>query len=95
MAFIGFCGGLLRHFFLKKDFSTTHIISLGAVGFILTFIFDSLTTLSYPISAGFDLSRTIGLYISGIGFTLLHQVSNAVVFAVAVPRVTKYLVKKD
>ncbi len=95
MAFIGFCGGLLRHFFLKKDFSTMHIISLGAVGFILTFIFDSLTTLSYPISAGFDLSRTIGLYISGIGFTLLHQVSNAVVFAVGVPRVTKYLVKKD
>ncbi|MFQ6677550.1 MAG: hypothetical protein ACE5D0_04445 [Fidelibacterota bacterium] len=95
MVFIGFSGGFLGHFFFKKTISTFQCILLGLTGFLLTFIFDSLTTLSYPISAGFDLSRTIGLYISGIGFTLLHQVSNAVVFAVGVPSVTKYLVKSD
>jgi len=95
MAFIGFSGGFLGNYFLRKKFSIFQVVTLGATGFFLTLIFDSLTTLSYPISAGFDLSRTIGLYISGIGFTILHQVSNAVIFAVGVPRVTKYLVKKD
>jgi len=64
---------------------------LGVIGFFLTFIFDSLTTLSYPLSAGFDFTKTMGLYISGMGFTILHQMANGVIFAIGVPRVTQYL----
>ena len=91
MIIIGAVGGLLRPLFFKKALSKKSIAGLAITGFILTFIFDSLTTLSYPFSAGFDLPQTIGIYISGIGFTFLHQISNAIVFAVGVPSVIKHL----
>ena len=92
MAGVGFTGGILRRIFLLKEYSLNKIIAVGITGLMLTFIFDSLTTLSYPLSAGFDFSRTMGLYISGIGFTLLHQIANGFIFAFGVPRITKFLV---
>jgi len=91
MIIIGASGGLLRSLFFKKDFSKRRIAGLAITGFLLTFVFDSLTTLSYPLGAGFDLPQTIGLYISGLGFTILHQISNAIIFAIGVPNVIKQL----
>lgn len=91
MMIVGLAGGLMRPLFFKREFSAKNIADLAITGFILTFIFDSLTTLSYPFSVGFDLPQTVGIYISGIGFTILHQVSNAIVFAIGVPRVVKHL----
>lgn len=91
MMIVGLAGGLMRPLFFKREFSAKNIAGLAITGFILTFIFDSLTTLSYPISVGFNLPQTVGIYISGIGFTILHQVSNAIVFAIGVPRVVKHL----
>jgi hypothetical protein len=93
MAGVGFAGGVLRKVFMLKEYSLNKVIAVGITGLILTFIFDSLTTLSYPVSAGFDFSRTVGLYISGVGFTLLHQIANGFIFAIGVPRITKFLVK--
>ena len=91
MIFVGFSGGILRPFLFKKNITKIYIFAFGFLGFVLTFIFDSLTTLSYPIAAGFDWPQTIGIYLSGIGFTVLHQVSNGIIFAVGIPRVVKYL----
>jgi len=91
MIIIGAVGGLIRPIFFKRKFSKKRIASLAVTGFILTFIFDSLTTLSYPVSVGFDWRQTIGIYLSGIGFTILHQLSNAIIFAIGVPRVVKHL----
>jgi len=91
MIIIGAAGGILRPLFFKRNFSTKIVAGLAVTGFILTFIFDSLTTLSYPISVGFDWPQTVGIYISGIGFTILHQLSNAIIFAIGVPRVVKHL----
>jgi len=91
MILVGAAGGLLRSFYFKKVFSKWHVASLAVVGFILTFIFDSLTTLSYPVSAGFDFPQTIGVYVSGIAFTIFHQVSNAIIFAIGIPSVVKHL----
>jgi len=93
MAGVGFVGGLLQGVFMIREYSLHKVITVGIAGFILTFIFDSLTTLSYPVSAGFDFSRTMGFYISGLGFTLLHQIANSFIFAIGVPRITKFLVK--
>ena len=93
MAGVGFVGGVLQGVFMIREYSLHKVITVGIAGFILTFIFDSLTTLSYPVSAGFDFSRTMGFYISGLGFTLLHQIANSFIFAIGVPRITKFLVK--
>ena len=91
MILIGVCGGLLRPIFFKHHFSRGRIILLGITGFILTFIFDSSTTLSFLIMMGNDLPQLIALYISAIPFTLLHQASNALVFSIAIPKIVKYL----
>lgn len=91
MILIGAFGGILRSVFFHKRYSKKRIASLSITGFLLTFLFDSLTTLSYPISVGFDFPQTFGIYLSGIGFTLLHQISNAVIFPIVVPKVVKNL----
>jgi len=91
MLLIGLAGGLLRPLFYKKVYSNKMIIILSFCGFILTFLFDSLTSLSYPVSMGFDFAQTFGIYIAGIGFTLMHQISNAIIFPIVVPKVVKYL----
>lgn len=91
MALTGLMGGVLKPFFWRKFLNTPGILALGVTGFILTFIFDSITTLSYPVSAGFGFPQTLALYLSGIGFTLLHQVTNFFVFTLGLPRVLRYL----
>lgn len=91
MLIIGLTGGLLRPILYKKEYTAKMTGLLVISGFVLTFIFDSFTTLSYPISMGFETAQIFGLYISGIGFTMLHQVSNAIIFPIIVPKVAKYL----
>ncbi len=92
MVIVGALGGLLQPFFLRSHYSLLRVGAVGLTGFLLTFIYDSLTTLSYPLSAGFDWPQVFGIYLSGLSFTILHQVVNTVVFAIGVPRVVKRLV---
>jgi hypothetical protein len=64
---------------------------LAVVGALLTFQFDALTTLSYPVSAGYPLAQTSAIFLTGIGFTFLHQLANAAIFATALPEVFRRL----
>jgi len=91
MVIVGIIGGILRKILFIKEYSKKHIILLVIVGFLLTFLFDSLTTLAYPISMGFDFPQAFGIYLSGLGFTFLHQISNAIIFPIIVPKVVKYI----
>ena len=87
MGLVGACGGMLRKLLMSQTWPLTKVIFLGATGAVLTFIFDTLTTLSYPVAAGFEFRQTVAVYLTGIGFTLLHQVMNVVIFTTALPRV--------
>jgi hypothetical protein len=91
MVIVGAVGGLLRPFFFVRSFPPVRVGSLALVGFLLTFLYDSLTTLSYPVAAGFEGPQTLGIYLSGLGFTLVHQVFNGLIFALGVPPVVKQL----
>ena len=91
MVITGFTGGLFRGFFLEKETNIFSLIALGLLGFICTFIYDFLTLISYPLSAGLGVSGIIAALLKGIGFTLLHEISNAIVFVVTIPKVIKYL----
>ncbi|MDB9722967.1 hypothetical protein OAA83_03455 [Candidatus Marinimicrobia bacterium] len=91
MAITGFIGGLFKSFFLLKKTSMISLISLGFLGFFCTFIYDFLTLISYPLSAGLGMSGIMAALVKGIGFTLLHEISNVIVFIVTVPKVIKYL----
>ncbi|MFH1851287.1 MAG: hypothetical protein ABIA75_02990 [Candidatus Neomarinimicrobiota bacterium] len=83
----GLTGGLLRTWLLYPSGTRFRNIALGLIGLVLTFIYDSLTTLSFPLAAGFDWPQTVAIYLSGLGFTVLHQVSNTIIFSLGIPRI--------
>ncbi|MFQ6673641.1 MAG: hypothetical protein ACE5GH_02505 [Fidelibacterota bacterium] len=86
MGVVGSIGGMLRKPLLSQDWPLAKVLFLGAVGAVLTLVYDTLTTLSYPVAAGFQLKQTVAVYLAGMAFTVLHQVSNAIIFATALPR---------
>lgn len=87
MAFAGLMGGIGRNVFYHSVWSVQRKLMLGFAGGIITFIFDSLSSLSYPIAAGYEWKQTFAIYLTGMGFMLLHQVSNVIIFSTALPRV--------
>ena len=91
MSLTGIIGGLVRPFFFVKQFNVFLISSLAILGFTVTLIYDMLTLIAYPIAAGLGFSGMLAALIKGLGFTLLHEISNAIVFVVSIPRVIKLL----
>lgn len=85
MVLVGGTGGLLRSWIFSTSWTRAKIGSLGVTGGLLTFIYDSLTTLSTPFITGFEGENLLAYYLSGIGFTILHQLSNIAVFALILP----------
>lgn len=90
MAGVG-CVGSLSSEFVKKGKSLTQSISAGVIGFLCALWYDGITTLAYPISAGFTWDETIAYGISGLLFTFMHLVSNVIIFSVVVPGYLKRL----
>ena len=91
MSLTGIIGGLVRPFFFVNQFNVFLISSLAIIGFTVTLIYDMLTLIAYPIAAGLGFSGILAALIKGLGFTLLHEISNAIVFVVSIPRVVKLL----
>jgi hypothetical protein len=87
MGLVGAVGGRFRGLARSSDWTWRRRTFFGAAGVVLTFIFDALTTLSYPLAAGYPVTQTAALFVTGIGFTFLHQVANGVIFATALPKV--------
>ena len=89
--FIGFAGGVLRRgeiFFLA---SKPGYIALGTAGALLTLLYDVLTTLSYPFSAGFTGAQIWTTLIAGLGLSAVHVVVNFFIFSILVPQILKSL----
>ena len=89
MSLVGLSGGLLRGFLLKSNFFhrrdwLRHLV-LAGLGFFLTLIYDALTTISFPLSAGFSSQQILVAFSLGIPFMVMHLISNAFIFALIVP----------
>lgn len=83
--------GLLGAFFRKvtKYFPEKLIIIFsGIAGFICSLWYDGITTIAYPISAGYGWNETLVYAVSGLLFTFLHIISNTLIFSFVV---TNYL----
>ena len=91
MAMAGTIGGLVRPIFFKKEFSISTLAGLCLMGFSITLIYDVFTLITYPISAGLGYTGVMAALVKGMGFTVLPEISNGLVFIIAVPRVVKYL----
>ena len=85
MVLIATTGGLLRSWIFSAKWTKPKIVMLCLTGGLLTFIYDSLTTLSTPFAIGFESENLLAFYLAGIGFTFLHQLSNMAVFALVLP----------
>lgn len=80
-AIYGLAGGFARNR-LKIEEAWKPDFRLGILGFLLTFLYDVLTNIVSAWVAGIPI---LVAFITGIPFTLTHEVSNAVFFAVGVP----------
>ena len=83
--------GLLGAFFRKvtKYFPEKLIVIFsGIAGFICSLWYDGITTIAYPISAGYGWNETLAYAVSGLLFTFLHIISNTLIFSFVV---TNYL----
>lgn len=85
MIIIGTFGSYLS-FFLKNVSYKNQILISGLAGFISTFIYDFITTISFPMSIGYSLNEIIIYGLSGSIFTVMHTVSNTIIFMIVVPR---------
>ncbi|MDA3871574.1 MAG: hypothetical protein PF551_04390 [Candidatus Marinimicrobia bacterium] len=93
-AFIAIIGFVFRSFIqFFTDNKITFSIVFGATGLLLTIVYDSLTTLAFPISSGFDLKQIIATYIAGIPFNLIHIVANTLIFFIILPKILEYVIQ--
>ena len=93
MSLCGVIGGFLKPFFITNRYNISRLVLLGLSGFVVTLIYDVLTLISYPIFSGLGVVGVYAALVKGFGFTLLHQLSNAIIFIITVPRVVKFLTK--
>ena len=94
MAVTGFAGGSIgRSNWLQQPPRYTALL-FGATGLVLTLIYDVLTNLSiaWMLTDG-SANKIAGVLIAGMGFAVLHLLSNTVAFALAVPLMMRRLVK--
>jgi hypothetical protein len=82
MTLVGATGGLIQNWFGRR---IPPAWLLGILGFILTFIFDLLTTLSFTLVAGLGFSGFLTAAAFGLYFYVLHQISNTLIFALLLP----------
>ena len=81
MIFIGVFGGLIFKAGLAILVKLTNLILLGLVGVVLTLVYDVLTNLAVAYAVG----QFIPVMIAAVPFALLHIGSNALIFVVLAP----------
>ena len=86
MALAGYAGGKVQQNGWYKKSPLVQIIIFGTAGFLITLLFDVLTTLSFVfILSGGDLNKILSSFFVGMTFYVIHITVNTVIFAVLVP----------
>jgi len=78
----GIIGGILgRSLSIESLSSNKTLLSIlfGAIGFLLTFIYDLATNIAFALTFNVPL---IAALITGIPFAIIHQASNAILFGI-------------
>ena len=86
MGIAGFAGGLCANL-IEITGKYKRMMTIGVIGFVITLNFDFWTTISFPLSAGFDRAQTINTLKLGIPFAIPHLLGNSAIFAILVPLV--------
>jgi uncharacterized membrane protein len=95
MALVGLAGGMLRPLLTPRipvaGNRWLQVIALALIGATLTLIYDLLTTLSFPLTAGFSPQQIQAALILGIPYVAVHIGTNAAIFGLLVPVILKRL----
>ncbi len=86
MALMGLLGGLFVRWPVKRLERAGGRLLLALAGLTGTVIYDGLTSISFPLLSGAGTAEIISVLVAGLAFTLLHQVSNVLIFYLVVPR---------
>ena len=83
MGMIGLVGAFSKRFFnIVKP--KHHVFLAGTIGFMCTSLYDAVTNLAYPISAGYAWTETLVYAFAGMLFTAMHLFSNVIIFSIVV-----------
>ena len=85
---IGISGGIVARLGWLSQAKIVNFLIIGVVGLILTFVYDLLTNLAVAYMAG----QLLPILIAGMLFSLVHIISNTIIFTVLSPVI--YKVKK-
>ncbi len=85
MGAAGWCGGVVKKI-LPQNKTLLRVVILGVSGFTLTLFFDMLTTLSFALfMSDLNVAKLWTTFITGMGFYVLHIISNTLIFITVVP----------
>jgi hypothetical protein len=91
MSLTGIAGGFIGKIQIKPVLLYPIVFSFS--GFSLTLIFDLSTTIAYAWVAHFTGKQLILSLIAGMGFYLMHLLSNTAIFLLIVPGVIRVIKK--
>jgi len=86
---VGLLGGLFSRIDTAGLIRWPQRLLIAIAGLAGTVLYDGLTSISFPLFAGAPPSEVIALLVSGLVFTAIHQVSNALIFFLLVPRLVQ------
>jgi hypothetical protein len=77
----------------KQIAGVTSAVFMGIAGVVVTFWYDLITNLAYPLTVGFDLRQLTITLIAGIPFAVIHIGSNLLAFALLGPPLFKLIAR--
>jgi hypothetical protein len=89
MAVAGAAGGLF--FGSTFPLSQSKRVKIGIAGFLCTLNFAVLTTIAFALTVSFSMKQILASLVFGIGFYIVHLISNTVIFFTIVPAVLRIL----
>ena len=99
MSIVGYFGGIAYILTSKTKKQLITSIQFGTFGFILTLLFDFLTTISFAIFMADTQKKIFASIISsiiyGLPFYITHILANTLIFAIIVPLLIRSLTKID
>lgn len=82
LAVCGMAGGMLRN---RHVAWTTSRLALAGWGFLLTLLYDLLTTISFTLVVDLDWKGFLAALALGGWFYVVHEATNALIFALILP----------
>ncbi|MBN1756269.1 ECF transporter S component [bacterium] len=87
---IGLTGGIYRRFCFKPQYTLINSLWAGFWGLLATLAYDLLTNLGAYIAAA-SRETLIVFLIAGLSFSLIHIISNVLIFAILFPILAKLI----